>query len=388
MSTFSENIIIFGGGRWTRVIIKVLSDIIKNDCYIYIHTNNCNDLMKDWIINENLSHKVFLIKNLNTIYSKNIKTAIISNSPKDHFKRATWALKKNLNVLIEKPLCINEKEFVYLKKISITSKGKLCAAHVFNYLSSLNTYKNLIPDINKISKINITWIDPVVEKRYGEIKNTIPKISIYLDVLPHIFSIIKTIWSTSPKTLSKVKLTKGSSLLCFETRIKGTKTKIKIERLGKERKRVIEAFSEEDSFKLDFTNEPGFFKSKENTIVMEKYGEKNIRPLTQLLNSFLRYSKENIWDERLSTNLVLPFLKFSEKLDKYHTRNINNLFNMIKNKDYILSKNDFYLINEFLQKSNDIDIKEVNKIIENLIEYLRNNDYTQIEIDSIDLLNL
>lgn len=61
---------------------------------------------------------------------------------------------------------------------------------------------------------------------------------------------------------------------------------------------------------------------------------------------------------------------------------------MIKNKNYILSKNDFYLINEFLQKSNDIDIKEVNKIIENLIEYLRGNDCNQIEIDSIDLLNL
>ena len=388
MSPTTRNIIIFGGGRWTRVIIKVLLEINISDYYIYIHTKKCNGLMKDWIIKENFSHKVFLIKNLNTINSKNIKNAIISNSPKDHFKRASWALKNNLNVLIEKPLCINKKEFINLKKLSLNSKGKLCAAHVFSYLSAINTYKDLIPSINKINKINITWIDPVDEKRYGEIKNTIPKITIYLDVLPHIFSIINTIWSTVPTTLSKVELSKGSSLLYFETLIKGTKTKIKIERLGKKRTRVIEAFTEENFFNLDFTNEPGFFKSKDKLIKMEKYGKKNIRPLAQLLYSFLRYSKENIWDERLSTNLVLPFLNFSEMLDKYHLKKLNNLFKDLKYKNYVLSKNEFYLINEILQKYKYIDIKDVHKIIQNLIYYLKNNKSAQIDIDSIDLFNL
>ena len=169
MSSFSTNIIIFGGGRWTRVIIKVLSELIKSDCYIYIHTKNCHNAMKKWVMKENLSHKVFVIKNLNTINSKNIKNVIISNSPKDHFKRASWALKNNLDVLIEKPLCINKKEFMYLKKLSSASKGKLCAANVFRYLPSLEIYKDLIPGINKINKINITWIDPVGEQRYGEI---------------------------------------------------------------------------------------------------------------------------------------------------------------------------------------------------------------------------
>ena len=52
MSSFSENIIIFGGGRWTRVIIKVLSEIIKSDCYIYIHTKNPLTYKK--IVRENI----------------------------------------------------------------------------------------------------------------------------------------------------------------------------------------------------------------------------------------------------------------------------------------------------------------------------------------------
>lgn len=388
MSSFSENIIIFGGGRWTRVILKVLSEIINKDCYVYIHTKNCKNFMEEWIMKGNLSNKVFLINNLNNINSKNIKIAIISNSPKDHFKTASWALKKNLNVLIEKPLCINKKEFIQLKKLSKISKGKLCAAHVFSYLSSLNIYKDLIPSINKINQIKITWVDPEYEKRYGEIKNAFPRITIYLDILPHIFSLIKTIWNTLPTTLSEVKLLEGSSILSFETLINGTRTKIKIERFGKKRERVIEAFTEKNFFKLDFTDEPGFVQSKDNLIKIENYNKKDIRPLAKLLYSFLRYSKENIWDERLSTKLVLPFLEFSEKLDKYHLQNINNIFKNLKNNNYVLSKNDFYIINEAIQKSNYLDIKEVNRIIEDLIAYLKRNESSQIDINSIDLFNL
>ena len=388
MCSISENIIIFGGGRWTRVIVKLLSEIVNNDCEIYIHTKSCKHLMKKWLVKENLSQKVFLLSNLSTIKSKNIKSAIISNSPKDHFERASWALKKNLNVLIEKPLCINEKEFLKLKKLSLLSKGNLCAAHVFSYLSSFNIYKDLIPNIKKINEIKITWVDPKYETRYGETKNTLPKITIYLDVLPHIFSIVKIIWNTLPTTLSKVNLSEGSSLLCFETSIKGTKTKIKIQRFGKKRERVIEAFTEENFFKLDFTNEPGLVESNESLFMIEKYNEENISPLAQLLYSFLRYSKYNIWDERLSTEVVLPFLKFSEKLDQYHLQNLNTLLKELKNKNYTLSKKEFYLVSEALQKNESFEIKEVKQIIANLIQYLKNNEPIEIDINSIDLLNL
>ena len=372
MSQFNENIIIFGGGRWTRVILRVLLEIIHIDCYIYIYTKNCNAFMKEWIIKENLSNKVFLIDNLKAIDSKNIKIAIISNSPKDHFKDASWALKNNLNVLVEKPLCINQKEFINLKKLSSTSNGKLCAAQVFSYLPSLNIYKDLIPNINQINEIKITWVDPEYEIRYGEIKNSVPKITIYLDVLPHILSIIKMIWNTVPISLSEVNLEEGSSLLCFETLIKGTKTKIKIERFGRKRERLIESFTQENFFNLDFTNEPGFFQSKDSFIEIKKFSKEKIKPLSQLLYSFLRYSKENIWDERLSTNLVLPFLKFAEKLDKYHLQNINNKFKDLKNNNYVLSKNDFYLINEAIQKYKNTENKKLKKIVEYFIQYLKN----------------
>ena len=86
--------------------------------------------------------------------------------------------------------------------------------------------------------------------------------------------------------------------------------------------------------------------------------------------------------------MVLPFLEFSEKLDKYHLQNINNIFKNLKNNNYVLSKNDFYIINEVIQKNKCLDIKEVNRIIEDLIEYLKKNESIQIDINSIDLFNL
>ena len=81
------------------------------------------------------------MKDLNNIKKRNIKLAIVTNSPNDHFKSASWALKQNLDVLIEKPLCLNIDEYKNLVNLAKESKGDFCAGHVFNYLQSFKFYK-------------------------------------------------------------------------------------------------------------------------------------------------------------------------------------------------------------------------------------------------------
>ena len=388
MLVFRQNIILFGGGRWAKVIVKTLLNIINSESLIYIKTKKCKNSMMDWIVCESLSKRVFIFNNLNELKTKNIKVAIVANSPKDHYESASWALENNLNVLIEKPLCISKKEFLMLINIAEESQGKICAAHVFNYLSSLKIYRDYIPEMDKINEIKIQWVDPEKEIRYGEIKNTFPKIPIYLDILPHIFSIFYTIWEYLPSKIEKVNLSKGSSILYFESFINETKCKITIERSGLKRVREIEAKTKDNFFKLNFAKEPGFIESKNNVFKLENINHKYQRPLSLMLKSFLEFSHKQKCDKRLSHEFVLNFLEVCELFDKFYFAKVNELIKKLKNKNYKLSKSDFNFLNEIIQKDNYASKKEVNKIIRDLVRFLNKTDCQEFDNSLIKVFNL
>ena len=385
----NQNIILFGGGRWAKIIIKVLIKIINSENKIYIYTKKCQPLIRDWLLKKNINNRVFVLKDLNDTKKRNIKVAIVANSPKDHFKSASWALTNNLDVLIEKPLCLNRHEYASLVNLSKKSEGDICAGHVFNYLQSFQVFKKRIPDINDIHLIEIKWIDPEIEERHGEIKKISPKIPLYFDILPHIFSIIKTIWNTYPKNINNTNISKSSSSIYFETLIGDTQCNITIDRLGQKRERVLETFGKNKNCKLDFSKEPGFIELNGSALKIEKIiSEKIESPLNTMLQSFLSYSSNKEWDERLSTESVIKFLKFTEILDIHYLKNIKQLLNKLNKDNYLLSRGDNYLIYELMHQDKFKDREEVKEIIKKLVEKIQFRKDIEFNPQKFDELNL
>ena len=59
-----NNVYIYGGGRWAKVIIKVLSemDMLKNQLFIITNYNKKN--IEKWLIEEEIEKKVTVISQL------------------------------------------------------------------------------------------------------------------------------------------------------------------------------------------------------------------------------------------------------------------------------------------------------------------------------------
>ena len=150
-----NQLVVVGGGRWSRQIIKTLIYKIKIKNNIICITNKNNFFLRKWIKNFKLKNKIKLAEKLPENDSKN-SLAIVCNSTCKHYKSVISALTKNYNVLIEKPISENITQAKKIYKIGKKLKKKIYCSNVYRYSTYLNKIINYISD----KKINdIKFID-------------------------------------------------------------------------------------------------------------------------------------------------------------------------------------------------------------------------------------
>ena len=174
----NKNILIVGSGRWTKEIVKEIIVNFPNIKKIFIVTNHKRQF-ENWVP-KNIKNIHFLskIENANEI---NCKFAIIANKNKDHFIYCRYLLKKKFNVLVEKPLLLNQNqlnELIYLSKINnknIFLSLQYTFSEYFTYLS-----KKINP--NNLLRVNFYWYDKKKEIKNSLIKKHDLKIDFNLDI--------------------------------------------------------------------------------------------------------------------------------------------------------------------------------------------------------------
>ena len=125
--TKSNQLVVVGGGRWSRQIILTLLNKIKINTKIICVTNKKNIFFKKWIRNKNYKKKILLSNKIPNNYSKK-SLAIICNSTKKHYRSAICAIQKNYNIFIEKPIANNSldaKKIYYFEKLSLVGTCNL-----------------------------------------------------------------------------------------------------------------------------------------------------------------------------------------------------------------------------------------------------------------------
>ncbi len=135
-----HNIIVFGSGRWAKVIISELLENFPNIKHIIIVTNYKNQLEK-WKKKKNFK-KIIITSNYKELKKYNSNFALVVNKNEDHYKTCSKAINLNQNVLVEKPLRINELSLKKLINESIKKK-------LFIYLSLPYLFANYFLYIKK-----------------------------------------------------------------------------------------------------------------------------------------------------------------------------------------------------------------------------------------------
>jgi hypothetical protein len=309
--TAKSQVVLIGGGRWSRQIILTLLNKIKIKKVICV-TNKNNFNLKNWIENKNYEKKIILVNKIPNNYSKK-SLAIICNSTKNHYRSAIDAIQKNYNVFIEKPVANSYFEIKKIYFLGKKLKKKIYCSNVFGYSIYLN---RIIQNISnkKIKKINFVWHDKIKEFRYGELKRYDKNTTIYFDTLFHIFSLLNIFFKKkifSVKTIKKLVFEKDQVYFNFKS--KKIIITIDLSRKAKKRARLI-TFSElNNAYLINFSGKKVkllFFKNKLNMYKKEYINKRT--PLHSMLNEILLNIKTN---RNVPNNLsILTNLKNFKKI--------------------------------------------------------------------------
>ncbi len=351
----ATNINIIGGGRWARVILEVLCRIVDKSVKISIYSKNNSIGMSDWVSSKKIGNNIQIFKDLPNKFSSDTNAVIVVNAARDHEEFILSALKAGGHVLVEKPLTLSYESG---KKIAIVAKDlnkHLASAHVFLFANYFIKFTKLVLNAGKISKINIHWEDPGVEKRYGEKKLYDSGLTVFSDWLPHVLSMISEITTGEDFNFLSIDLEKGGASVTVHILAGDIPCKIILTRNGNSRKRYMDVYTETKILKLDFSKESGTIYDGINVIDGDNEWKFNKSPLESMLCAFLNQISEDEFDDRLNIEIGLKALKVIDSaMIDYRKKQIMWLIANISLQtsnigEVVLNEDLFYALSEIFQ---------------------------------------
>ena len=304
-----HNIIVFGSGRWAKVIISELLENFPNIKHIIIVTNYKNQLEK-WKKKKNFK-KMIITSNYKDLKKYDSNFALVVNKNEDHYKTCSKAINLNQNVLVEKPLRINELSLKKLINESIKKKLFIYLSLPYLFANYFLYIKKKIIKKKKIKKINIEWFDKKNEIRYGFLKRHDDNIHYLEDIFYHLFSLI-SIFLGSKKITVKQKLQKFNDIFIAKFKFQNTEIEIKFSKQSKIRKRILKiGFSNKKDITVNFSNDKKVLIISEKKIDLPK--DISQKTLKYQLFNFLSSNFSNSINNRANLrNLKYLFLSLKE----------------------------------------------------------------------------
>ena len=314
-----DTIAIIGLGYWGTIVTNTVVSMNKFK-KIYVYDNDKQRIIN---IKKKFGSKI-ICTNFNKIKDdEQIRNIFLATPPKDNFKLLSILIKKNKNILIEKPGLTNLSYYKKIKKKIKESKSRLSFGYIYVYNEYIKYIKKIIESkkLGKVKYINLQ------RQNFGPIRN---KVSAVFDLATHDISILYYILnkniilrnSINHDILGK----KNYDISFLNLKSADIKIDINVSWLNPEkiRKMIIigskkmllfdemnirepikiynnyVAFPKIDKFTKYFFNQSKYiFKGKSKSIKL-----KETKPLNNEIIEFLK-KKENITD-----------LKFSEKIVK------------------------------------------------------------------------
>jgi hypothetical protein len=328
IDSFPEHIILFGGGRWAKVYLEVLVQILPKDTFISVFSPNNYQGMKQWIEKTIGKQRVVAVAELPEPEQNIYTVVLVVNRMKDHANRITWAIENNLPVLVEKPVCPDYSTALTLDLLAADSGQCLAASHIFLFSTYLENFKKVISkSIEEVQTVSIDWCDTNSEIRYNETQSYDSAVPVYLDCFPHIISILSYLFNTPEFELCEINVSRGGAELQLQLLINHTcHCDVRIERNSNYRKRKISVTSSVDNLILDFSSEPGFIMANGEENSADPEWLINEKPLAKMLKQFFNNIKSENLDARLGMSLAIEGLRLINEIEPLYRQNLSDWF--------------------------------------------------------------
>lgn len=311
-----KNVLIMGGGRWARVIIQVILDLLPVTSKVLIFSLKNSQSMSEWTVDRKMEARTQVVNDLAKVESKNIKAVIVANAASDHEKSTEWAIQNKLPVLVEKPITLSANATKRLMLLADKENTIYAAAHVFRFARYLENFGVILKG-ETIKRIQIQWMDLKAEMRHGERKSYDPSLPIHKDVLPHLFSILATLNLPLPEKIKEINWNEKKTEIEIHCLSFDMDYKFLLTRDGFERQRIIQVETNTHTLKLDFSKEPGFIMNGESKVTADRDWDTKMRPLATMLSTFLNSISLGKLDSRFHTSFALTVNEFADSIDTF-----------------------------------------------------------------------
>jgi predicted dehydrogenase len=239
LASCPASVAVIGGGRWARVLTEVLCGLAPPSVGISVHSLHNASLMSAWASKSGLGQRIHVSSGWPEFLSARSSAAIVTNAARDHERAIEWALSAGAPVLVEKPIALTAAASQRLANLARSRDVYFAAAHIFLFARYLENFARLVAKAGDIRSLQVLWMDPQTESRYGEKKQYDPGLPVFADWLPHVSSIVGALTPGLPQRCEKLKLLRGGAHLELELVLGEIPCSVQLARNGDRRRRII-----------------------------------------------------------------------------------------------------------------------------------------------------
>ncbi|MDX1925779.1 MAG: Gfo/Idh/MocA family oxidoreductase [Pirellulaceae bacterium] len=274
-----RRVALIGGGRWSRVLLPVIQSLLTEDAEILWVTKHGYEHAGRWLINKAIGRVA--VRTEMDWAAAAVDAAVVATSPATHGEQVSHLLQHRIPTFCEKPFTLDFEQAVALHRMATEARCPLGVNLEMYFASFVEDFAAAVHG-RYIREINITWLDPWSETRYGETKHGDIYTSIVDDMWPHCWSLLRRLVPNGNVDLiHDVRYEPNSGLVHITAQVDAIVATMALSRRADGRVRKIDVNRGEAV--LDFGTEPG---STEFDGVRATNEWRGLRPLSRSLSSF------------------------------------------------------------------------------------------------------
>ena len=150
MSNSNIKICVVGAGYWGKNHIRSLSELNSLGAVVESDKNQIVEIKKNY-------PNIDIYENIKEAIKNNDLIAFVVATPAEtHFQIALEIINARKHVLIEKPICLNEKDVNDLVELSVEKNVRLKVGHLLLFHPAIKVIKELI-DSGKLGKLQYIY---------------------------------------------------------------------------------------------------------------------------------------------------------------------------------------------------------------------------------------
>jgi predicted dehydrogenase len=293
-----KSLYLIGGGRWARVVLAEATKLSDQSINLVVISNKNCLFMTEWTRKTFFDRNILVLEQLPDFIDEDSFLYVL-NETELRYDTLMKLIKFKRPVLVEKPLGLNYCEAKKMIDEYVSTKVPLMSAQVFRFLESTSNIREILEPYN-FHSIRVCWSDPYSETKSGEVKNYEKAVPSFLDVLPHIFSLLEEIVGDFSVSFQSIDFNEIENEFLLSLRIDSLlDLDISYSRIASTRDRYFEFISTSGTIKYDFSKNETITKFEKNHQVYLKEFEKS-KSIQLMLTKFLLFKDGEIMDAKFS----------------------------------------------------------------------------------------